>query len=293
MVTPADAKCAACGKGGDGLKKCTACELVRYCGVDCQRAHRPTHKKECRRRAAEMHDEELFKQPPSREECPICFLELPIETCLQMYKSCCGKILCYGCALASGEESDDNPCPFCRKPLSRTYEEAKKRLDERSELNDPTAIFMLGINYFKGDAGFEQDIGKALELLHRAAELGSIGAHGMVGELYCDGDVVQANCKKAEYHLEIAAMAWHLGARYDLGVMEGKRGNHHRSMKHFMISASAGCDDSLKMVQSGYRLGFVTKYDFEKTLRAHKKSRDELKSEWRNKAAAARGVALG
>ena len=294
MVTPTDAKCAACGKGGDGLKECGTCELVRYCGAACQRAHRPQHKMECTKRAAELHDEALFRQPPSREDCPICFLELPILMSSQIYNSCCGQMLCYGCSLASTEQSDECPlCPFCRKPSARSQEENVKRLERRVELNDPNAIFLLGIDYFKGDRGFEQDIGKALELLHRAAELGSIGAHGMVGELYCDGDVVQANCKKAEYHLEIAAMAWHVGARYDLGVMEGKRGNHHRSMKHFIISASAGCDDSLKMVQSGYRSDFVTKYDFEKTLRAHKKSRDELKSEWRNKAAAARCVALG
>ena len=32
---------------------------------------------------------------------------------------------------------------------------------------------------------------------------------------------------------------------------------------------------------------FVTKDDFEKTLRAHKKSKDELMSEWRDKAAVA------
>ena len=46
--------CASCGKGGDNLKKCTACKLVKYCGVACQRAHRPKHKKECQRRALEL-----------------------------------------------------------------------------------------------------------------------------------------------------------------------------------------------------------------------------------------------
>ena len=117
MVTPTDAKCAACGKGGVGLKKCTACKLVKYCGVDCQRAHRPQHKRECKRRAAELYDEALFKQPPSREECPICFLELPVKENMQTYKSCCGKIICDGCEIASSvEQNGDAPCPFCRKP---------------------------------------------------------------------------------------------------------------------------------------------------------------------------------
>ena len=38
-------------------------------------------------------------------------------------------------------------------------------------------------------------------------------------------------------------------------------------------------------------MGFVSKDDFEKALRAHKKSNDELKkSEWRDKAAAERNL---
>ena len=69
--------------------------------------------------------------------------------------------------------------------------------------------------------------------------------------------------------------------------MEWRGDNHHRAVKHFIISASAGCDDSLKGVQAGYRDGKVNKDDFEKTLRAHQKSKDEMKSEWRDHAEAA------
>mmetsp|Transcript_8934 Transcript_8934/g.15178 ORF Transcript_8934/g.15178 Transcript_8934/m.15178 type:complete len:93 (-) Transcript_8934:217-495(-) len=62
--------CAACGIAGADdikLKKCTACKSVRYCGVKCQKEHRPKHKKECKNRAAELRDEILFKQPESRD----------------------------------------------------------------------------------------------------------------------------------------------------------------------------------------------------------------------------------
>ena len=52
--------CANCGKGeecsGDLLKSCTACKMVKYCNRDCQIAHRPQHKKACKKRAAELHD---------------------------------------------------------------------------------------------------------------------------------------------------------------------------------------------------------------------------------------------
>ena len=41
--------CANCGaESGDAvkLKNCTACRLVKYCGVDCQKAHRGQHRGE-------------------------------------------------------------------------------------------------------------------------------------------------------------------------------------------------------------------------------------------------------
>ena len=137
-----------------------------------------------------------------------------------------------------------------------------------------------------GTGGLQQNINKAQELLYRAAELGSLGAHCNLGGLYCDGDGVQVDKKKANHHWEIAAMGGHVRARYNLGAMEGENGNHHRVMKHFIISADAGHDESVKAVQDGYRDGIVTKDDFEKTLRAHQKSQDEMKSEWRDHAAA-------
>ena len=80
--------CAACGKGEDeniNLKACVACKLVKYCNRDCQIAHRPQHKKACKKRAAELHDGALFKDPPPPEDCPICCLPLPVlkKQCLE------------------------------------------------------------------------------------------------------------------------------------------------------------------------------------------------------------------
>ena len=77
-------RCASCGTaGGDEikLKNCTACYLVRYCSVKCQKDHRPKHRKECKKRAAELEDEILFKQPESSNfgDCPICCLPLPLD----------------------------------------------------------------------------------------------------------------------------------------------------------------------------------------------------------------------
>ena len=87
--------CANCGKGeeysGD-LKSCAACKLVKYCSRDCQIAHRPQHKRACKKRTAELYDEKLFKPPPPREECPICMLPLPLDACQVVYQSVVGRI---------------------------------------------------------------------------------------------------------------------------------------------------------------------------------------------------------
>jgi len=71
--------CADCGEeeGGGSLKTCKSCMLVKYCDASCQRNHWPTHKAACKLRAAELRDEALFKDPPPKEDCPICFLPMP------------------------------------------------------------------------------------------------------------------------------------------------------------------------------------------------------------------------
>jgi tRNA U34 5-methylaminomethyl-2-thiouridine-forming methyltransferase MnmC len=50
---------------------------VKYCNAKCQKKHWSRHKKKCKQRAAELHDVALFKDPPAKEDCPICFLPMP------------------------------------------------------------------------------------------------------------------------------------------------------------------------------------------------------------------------
>ena len=127
--------CAACGDtsddGGGSLKACAACNLVKYCNRTCQIAHRPAHKKACKKRLAELFDEKLFKQPPPNEDCPICYLRLPIEGVQNVYQSCCGKMLCGGCVYANTVAAADTEkfkCLFCQTEAPSSDEEDIERL---------------------------------------------------------------------------------------------------------------------------------------------------------------------
>jgi len=121
--------CANCGKkDGTGvkLKKCTSCHLVKYCSVNCQKAHRKQHKKACKKRAAELEDEELYGRGLERPEgysCPICTLPIPLRMEEHsVYEICCMKRICKGCQWATGKRGM-NDCAFCRTPTAENDEE--------------------------------------------------------------------------------------------------------------------------------------------------------------------------
>ena len=145
--------CASCGVKEDDdikLKTCNACYLVRYCGSKCQRDHWPQHKKDCKKRAAELRDEILFKQPESSHmgDCPICCLPLPIYKEKSPNLTCCGKKICYGCHYAHSRrtynERLEETCPFCRQTPPKTQEEAERNIKKRIEANDPSALSRIG-----------------------------------------------------------------------------------------------------------------------------------------------------
>ena len=284
-MSKADDMCATCGKGGDGLKACNGCKLVKYCDASCQRAHWPKHKKACKQRASELRDRALFKQPPPREDCEICMLPLPTNPKEQKYQPCCGKMLCYGCIHAAYTADRRQLCPFCRTPEHTSAEEALQRTKKRAEDNDYNSICQLGSFYDNGDYGLPQDMKKAIELWLRAGELGCAASYYNVGHAYLNGDGVERDIEKAKLYWELAAMMGDATARHNLGAFESNAANVERAVKHYMISAGAGDDNSLKEIRKAFMDGHATKDDFEKALRSHKESKDEMKSNQRDKAA--------
>ena len=282
--------CANCGKEG-ATNTCNKCKSVKYCNAVCKKKHKTKHKKACDRRVAELHDIELFKEPPSEEDCPICFLRLPTHETGRRYKTCCGKVICSGCIHApiyddQGHAMDNKICAFCRTPTPTTDKEIVNRLMRRVDANDAKAMRMLGDFYYDGRFGLPQDHTKALELYHRAAELGDATAYSNIGVAYYNGQGVNKDKKKALHCYELAAMGGYIEARYRLGAFEEDAGNIDRALRHYIISVEGGVHKSLKQIQKLYSNGHASKEEYVKALRAYQKYLDEVKSSQRDQAAA-------
>jgi len=140
------------------------------------------------------------------------------------------------------------------------------------QMPDAIAMFNLGGMYYRGE-GLTKDYVKANELLLRAGENGHATACTNLGNSYLSGRGVERDTNKAIYYYELAAMRGDAEARYNLGAMEGNVGNMSRAVKHWMISAGAGCDKSLKQIREGFLYGHATKGDFEKALRPQRSCR--------------------
>ena len=139
--------------------------------------------------------------------------------------------------------------------------------------------------YNNGVLGVPQDRAKALELYHRAGELGYASAYYSIGHAYYCGRGVEIDTRKAKHYWELAATGGHVGARYNLGALEEDAGTISRALKHYMIAAGCGDNESLKKIREFYMNGHATKDDYANALRAHQKYVDGIKSAQRNEAA--------
>ena len=228
-------------------------------------------------------DEALFKQPPQNEDCTICCIQLPTLWSGQKYQACCGKTLCSGCQ----KRAASGLCPFCRTPAPKTEEEIVERNKKRIvEKDDAYAIHNLGSYYHDGSYGMQQNIAKAIELWHRSGELGNASAYHNIGCAYSLGDGVVVDKMKANHYWELAAILGHVVARHNLGVVEENKGNIDRALKHFMISAGLGCNESMENIKELFTDGYATEDDYEKALSTYQAYVDGIRSELRDKAAA-------
>jgi len=161
-----------------------------------------------------------------------------------------------------------------------------KSVMKRVEANDPVALMKHGTSYSERMYGFPRDYGKALELWHRAGELGDAEAYGSIGDAYENGRGVEVDEKKATYYYELAAMKGCTQSRYNLAIEEENAGNMDRALKHLMIAVRSGSSDSLNNIKELYEDGAETKEVYMRALQSYQEYLGEIISPQRDKAAA-------
>ena len=165
------------------------------------------------------------------------------------------------------------------------------RLFKLMDNGNADAYHQLACYYASGTNGMPQNRAKANELWLKAGELGCAEAYSRLGYSYANGMGVGRDEQKAKHYWELAAMNGNVKSRYNLGLFEGKAGNHQRAKKHFIVAARAGHPESLDVVKKGFMEGYATKEEYTKeeyagTLRAYHESQTEMKSEARDEASA-------
>jgi TPR repeat protein len=108
--------------------------------------------------------------------------------------------------------------------------------------------------------------------------LGNAQAHYHLAGFYHRELGVEKDEEKEIRHLEEAAIGGHPLARQNLGSHEWKNGNIERAVKHRIIAATQGCDDSMKSLMIAFRKGHLSKEQLDATLRAHHAAVNATKS---------------
>jgi len=154
----------------------------------------------------------------------------------------------------------------------------KQRL-KRVGANDPVAMYQEGTFQFE-DGNYE----RAFEHFIKAAKLGDVEAHFQLSIMYNNGHGVEKDKGKAIHHLEEATIGGHPTARYYLGIYEWNNDHNERAVKHWIIAATQGFDDSIKALMEAFKRGFIYKEVLADALRAHQTAVDATKSPQREAA---------
>ena len=244
-------------------------------------------------------DPELWKPHPPTEDCPVCFVPLPVNESESTYYVCCGKLICGACMAEKVRATRvinakrakkklpplGHACAFCRteEKLSESrYEERIRKCDGRAACN-------LACKYRDGDArmNIAKDEVKSLELFHHAADdLGYSKAMMKLGSVYRHGlDGVPKDQTKGWKYVEDAVKMGDAPARSLLGAIEAENGNIKLALRHCKLAAAAGVEHSVKMLWKLFYKGDLEKAELEETLRIYKEACDSMNSEERERYA--------
>ena len=142
------------------------CKMARYCNSNCQKAHRLDHKKECKKRAAELHHEEALYSYNLHQKWWVSnmyiwylYHHVQEEKSIKhaAVKLCVVGVPMYATILWVIKMALMIYCPFCRKlhhtKLRKIYN--NKRLMKRMWVSQwcYNALYNLGCLYDTGEEG--------------------------------------------------------------------------------------------------------------------------------------------
>ncbi|KAL9179621.1 hypothetical protein ACHAXT_008911 [Thalassiosira profunda] len=227
-----------------------------------------------------IDEEALFRQPPPTEDCAVCLLPLPLTTAEMMYQPCCGKTICQACIFGMVRSgSVATLCPFCRAEAAQGREAVMKRIEDRIEAGDAQAVHLVGMHHKEGSSYWPVSPEKALEMWFRAAKMGWMESHMVIGDAYDGGyGFLPNDMPKAKYHHALAAIHGNIMSRYNLGVIAANSGDRVLANRHWSIAAKQGNETSLDRVKEGYVEGYVSKKQYAEVLRAFSESVESMAS---------------
>eukprot|EP00571_Detonula_confervacea_P005228 CAMPEP_0172330380 /NCGR_PEP_ID=MMETSP1058-20130122/61370_1 /TAXON_ID=83371 /ORGANISM="Detonula confervacea, Strain CCMP 353" /LENGTH=343 /DNA_ID=CAMNT_0013047591 /DNA_START=180 /DNA_END=1211 /DNA_ORIENTATION=+ len=239
--------------------------------------------------------------PPQREECPICFLPLPLDGAEISNRICCGKRICNGCTWGSLKANHNglgwrklshqelakietilSTCPFCRTlDNSLTDSDGVSRVKKRAESGIAEDIFRVSSWYNYGEEGFKQDTAEALIWCRRAADAGSSQAMGSLGISYLEGDGLGKDIAQGMQYLQKSAEHGQVLTFWLIAYKNWKRGEIEDAILNFRKGAVCGSDKCLEQMLPLFKRGFITKEEYLFTLRAYQTVSNEMKSKAR------------
>jgi len=259
----------------------------------------------------ESRTEDPLKEwaPPSRDECPICFVPLPIDDKATFYRPCCGKIICKGCIADqihmlmrdSGDEMQEeminplNKCMLCRTEAHGNSHE----LNMKAAHNGWREAMVRVGKYYLRDArhnSFDSvetrrkkvaDKQTGIDWLRRASHAGSGKAAEKLGDLVletpCQGC---ADLLDAHRHFRRAVKLGRVQAYVKIGNIELNRGEVASAMDNYRKAAICGVKSEglVKVLKRGFMDGYITRDEYFSTLFKHYKANDEMNSESRKRS---------
>ena len=250
----------------------------------------------------------------SRRECPICFHVLPLRSSERVYHSCCGQVICNGCAVGTqctqlkepqpqfkelgriieGTTPEEEQfrlikkygmkiytCPYCRAPVPTSKEEALQRLYARIEIRNhdyTEAVNVVGGCYMEGQYGLPQNVTRAEEFFKKAYDLDDPKAASNLYDLYHQHYPDQKE-KEMEY-LVRGEQLGNLKCIKTLALIATRSGNMEETIRLCVKLARVGEDTSTLLIF--YQNKLLSKDVLASTLRANQSVKDEVKTKRRD-----------